>query len=67
MSSFPTIARDLGQILRVVSLTMAASMLITAFVGEWFALPAFAMSATHTSIPQRSMRAAYNFFLGEGR
>ena len=49
MSSFPTIARDLGQILRVVSLTMAASMLIAAFVGEWFALPAFAVSALLTA------------------
>ena len=45
MSILPTVARDVGRILMIVSFMLVASMLVAAVNGEFFAVPAFAVSS----------------------
>ena len=44
-NTLSTVARDVGRILQVVSLMLVASMAVAALNGEFFAVPAFAVSA----------------------
>ncbi|WP_049921112.1 TrkH family potassium uptake protein [Halopiger djelfimassiliensis] len=42
---YRTVGRDVGRILQVVSLMLVASILVAVVVGEFFAVPAFAVAA----------------------
>ncbi|MCL9815203.1 TrkH family potassium uptake protein [Natranaeroarchaeum aerophilus] len=45
MSTLPTVARDVGRILQVVSLMLVVSIVVAGVNAEFYAMPAFAISA----------------------
>lgn len=45
MITLPTVARDVGRILQIVSLMLIVSIVIAGINGEYYALPSFAISA----------------------
>lgn len=45
MSTLPTVGRDVGRILQAVSLMLVVSIVVAGLNGEFYAIPAFAVSA----------------------